>query len=335
MMTPSAYPLVSIIMPVKDCGEYLEAAVSSLISQDYPNIEIIIIDDGTQDNSLNDIPNLNNIRLIKNHGQGIVSALNTGIAMARGEYIARMDGDDVALSHRISTQINYLMENPEIGIAGAQVEIIHSSEVGAGYLRYKDWINALLTPDAIQHAIFVESPVPHPTAIFRRDVFKAIGHYHETVWPEDYDLWLRAYQAGIRIGKPEGILFQWRDHSGRLSRVDNRYTNKQFIQAKACYLSQTLLRQRKVAIWGTGPNGITLFDALKEYGVFVDVFIDIHPRRIGGQKRGRHVLSHEHISALKGHIILIAVASLGARPEIHKFLYEQNMQEGHDYIFTA
>lgn len=329
-------PRVSVLLPVRNGNAWLIEAVSSILGQTLGKLELIVIDDGGNEAILPGLPRDPRIRLIGNRGRGIVAALNSGAAVARAELLARMDADDIALPERLERQIDLLEREPELGIVGARVAIF--TEAGApagGYRTYQDWINSLNTADAIAREIFVESPIPHPTAIIRRSLFERLGGYHDTPWAEDYDLWLRAHATDVAMAKPDGILLRWRDHDGRLSRTDRRYTRAGFTRAKAHYLARTRLRRRAAVIWGAAPTGAALHDALIAEGVRVTGFIDIDPRKIGGRKRGKPVWSPTAVAELDGELILGAVGARGARASIRSALAGLGKREGTDFLMTA
>ncbi len=330
-------PLVSVLMPVRNAGLPLRAAVASILSQTYTQLELIIVNDGSTDQAIEDLVKDDpRLRFIDNHGTGIVDALNTAATLARGQLLARMDGDDIALPWRLARQVELLAQHPHIGIAGGQVKLFGESDsLGKGYQHYESWINRLVTPQDIKREIFIESPIPHPTAVFRREVFDRLGGYRDSLWAEDYDMWLRAYAAGIEMAKPEGVILHWRDTPTRLSRIDSRYTQSNFIKAKAYFLSRTDLRNKPTIIWGAGPTGRQLHDELTREGVVVNGFIDVHPRRIGRNKRGKPVFGQEHALTLRNEVIIGAVGTRGAREEIRDFLIANGKKESTDFIFAA
>ena len=116
-----------------------------------------------------------------------------------------MDADDIALPRRLEKQLSFLSDHPEVDICGACVEIFVDGEgsggrPAGGNRRYEAWLNACRTPDAIQRELFIESPIPNPTAVFRRGALRRLGGYADPAWPEDYDLFLRADRCGMRVG---------------------------------------------------------------------------------------------------------------------------------------
>lgn len=335
----SATPLVSVIMPVRNGGAWLEQAVASILSQSFTDLELIIVDDHSTDDALTRLVHRDpRLKILASDGEGIVAALNHGIAQSRGRFLARMDADDIAVLTRIASQLEYLERHPDVGICGARVTIfsgVPGESAAEGYRVYEEWINGLTRPEDIARQIYVESPIPHPTAMLRREVMQKLGGYRDTPWAEDYDLWLRAHVAGVRMGKPHECLLHWRDHDGRLSRQSARYSREQFTAARACYLAQQYAGRREVVIWGAGESGKRLCDALTDHALRPRAFIDVNPRLIGGHKRGLPVLAMEEIDSVGNALILAAVARRGARAEIRAWLEENGRREGTDYIFAA
>ncbi len=328
--------LVSVVMPVRNGGAHLAGAVASILTQTYADIELLLIDDHSNDGAIASLDDVDHrLKIVRNAGSGLVAALNFGIERANGQYIARMDADDIAMPARLETQISYLDAHPEIDICGACVEIFSSEGIRAGNLRYQRWLNSVRTPEEIHRRIFVESPMPHPSAVFRSRAIKALGGYRDRGWPEDYDLFLRADAAGMKMGKPPQVLLRWRDHEQRLTRTDPVYDLPRFQAAKAHFLVQHRLNGRGVIIWGAGKTGRQMHDVLRDEGAHIIGFIDVHPRRIGGRKRGLPVWPMQYAQTIKDNWILVAVGAAGAREEIGEWLERRNKHEGIDYLFVA
>lgn len=329
-------PLVSVLLPVRDGGALLRAAVDSVFAQTLNDLEIIVVDDHSRDGAVGALPQRPGLRRLRNPGRGIVSALNAAAAAARGVYLARMDGDDIALPQRLARQVALLKTCDEVGIAGAEVEIF--TDVGtprAGYRRYQDWINGLRTPQQIRRDMFVESPIPHPSALLTRALFERLGGYRDTPWPEDYDLWLRAFELGVGMAKPDGVLLRWRDHPARLSRNDRRYGARAFVDAKAYYLTRCVVGQRPVLIWGAGRTGTALCDALRVHGVEVRGFVDVDAAKIGRTRRGLSVHAWQRLRAFPDCLILAAVGNDEARSRIRAALCAAGRREGDDFWVAA
>ncbi|MCW9031496.1 MAG: glycosyltransferase [Gammaproteobacteria bacterium] len=339
-------PLISVIMPVHNAGLYLADAIASILNQEDILLELIVVDDHSTDAAVNNLPieltQDSRFKLISSNYHGVVAAMRAGFAHARGQYIARMDADDIALPDRLLRQYDYLQQYPDVGIAGGQVKIISDAGIEEGFILYEKWLNLLCSPEDIEKELFIESPIPNPTAFFRREVYEALGGYHDPEWAEDYDMWLRAHAAGIKMGKPEGVLLHWREHRNRLTHCDNRYDTRLFMKAKAYYLaqSQAHLKNRKAIIWGTGPTGVYLYDILVEQAVEVEAFIEVNPRRVGGIKRGLPVIHFTEITQYtlqydNAPLIIGAVGARGARTEMRQALLDMGKEEGTDFLFAA
>lgn len=330
-------PTVSVVMPVRNGGAYLEAAVGSILGQTLHQIELIVVDDHSSDGAIERLSSKDDrLMVLKNAGRGVSIAFNTGLACARGKFIARMDADDIALPDRLEKQLGYLQAHPDVAICGACVEIFGEAGVAEGNRRYQAWLNSIRSPECIRRELFIESPIPNPSAMFRREALAALGGYHDPCWPEDYDLYLRADGMGLKMGKPEGILLRWREHPGRLTRSSDRYGLNHFQAAKAHYLARHRLAGKgPVVIWGAGPTGRRMHDLLAREGIRVQGFLEVHPRRVGGHKRGLPVWPLERIETLGGSFVLVAVGTPGARKKIRAFMGKRTWHEGVDYLFVA
>ncbi|RBP49191.1 glycosyltransferase [Arenicella xantha] len=331
-------------MPVHNAGAYLRPAVQSILAQQDVLLELILIDDNSTDTAIQSLPNDERLKIIQSPGRGIVTALNFGLEQARHPFIARMDGDDIAMPLRLSRQLTYLLDHPTVDIVGAKIELFKDSgAVDRGYALYQDWINALCDPLSIANNLFVESPIPHPTAFMRRSVLQNLGGYNNTDWPEDYDLWCRAHLAGLRFGKPDGdALLHWRDYDQRTSRTDQRYAKQQFIDCKAHYLSRYLKLQghHQCSVWGAGPTGLKLHDGLLQNNVHVVQFVDINPKLKNRTKRQKPIYiigttpSESELRAISTPC-LIAVSARGARQRIYTALNQAGLTEMQDFILAA
>ena len=323
-------------MPVHNGGVYLADAVESILSQTHTGLELILVDDHSTDEAIAalDVSD-SRLKILKSNGRGVVNACNTGFAHCRGEFIARMDADDISLAQRLECQLAYLAKYPSIDIAGCCVEIFSESGIRGGLERYQDWLNSVRHPEQVHRQIFIESPLPNPSAMIRRAALENLKGYRETEWAEDYDLFLRADAAGMQMGKPEPVLLRWREHETRLTHTDARYARELFMRAKIHFLVNHRLKKQAVIIWGAGPTGRTIHDLIIEEGGVVDGFIEVHPRRIGGEKRGLPVWSMDKCRETGIPMILVAVGAAGAREEIAGFLSRHNKSEGEDYLFVA
>jgi len=328
--------LVSVVMPVRNGGRWLQAAVDSILEQTHAKLELLLVDDGSTDGAVEALDRGDSrLHILPCDGRGVSAAFNSGLAAAGGAFVARMDADDVALPGRLEAQLALLASRPEIDLAGGCVEIFSGQPVRAGNRRYQAWLNGLREPQDIRREIFVESPIPNPTALFRREALAALGGYADPDCPEDYDLFLRADRQGMRMAKPEPVVLRWRDHGRRLTRSEQRYSRRNFQRAKAHFLLAAGRAEGELLLWGAGPTGRDLHDLLLEEGAQVAGFVDVHPRRLGGSKRGLPVWPVERAGAWRRGTVLVAVGARGARGQIRRFMAQHGREEGCDYLFVA
>ena len=340
-MTP---PPVSVLMPVYNAAETLREALESLAAQTFPDFEIISVDDGSEDESRTILLEWARrdgrlLPVLETH-QGIIGALNHGLQSCRGEFVARMDADDIMHPERLAKQVALLRTNPEVSVAGCLVETFANGPVGGGMQIYQEWLNRLVSHEDVCREIFIESPIAHPSAMVRRQEMVDLGGYQDRGWAEDYDLWLRYHAAGKRFAKVPEVLLYWREHERRTMRTDSRYSVENFLRAKAYYLVEGPLKKRDALIvWGAGKTGRRLSKHLIRGGWTPEVFIDITPKKIGRTLRKVPIIAPEELAKLwegwHRPLLVVAVASRGARELIREELGRQGLQEGGDFLCAA
>lgn len=267
---------------------------------------------------------------------GIVAALQRGVDAARGEILVRMDADDIAYSHRIERQVALLDERPEIGACGTLVRYFPRTDVQGGAQRYEDWINSLVDHDDIVRDIFIECPIAHPTLAILRTVLEQVGGYVDNAWPEDYDLILRLWLAGVRMAKVPEVLLRWRERPGRASRTEIRYSEDAFRRCKVHYLKQTLLAGRDgVVVWGAGPVGKAFALELQRQDVRVSAFVELDPRKVGQRIHDATVITPDEVVSYPEAFVLAAVGQPGGRRQIRESLEALGREEGRDFAAVA
>jgi glycosyltransferase involved in cell wall biosynthesis len=334
----TAPPFVSVLLPCRNAVAHLDEAMASLVDQTFQNLEIIAVDDGSSDGTAGLLDAWAardpRVRTVSTPPLGIVSALNTAAAAARGELLARMDADDVAAPRRFEQQVALLDAHPDTAACGTCIQYIPRRLVRDGARRYERWINGVVSPDEMERDLFVECPVPHPTLVVRQAAFEQVGGYRDMGWPEDYDLILRLWEVGYRIGKVPEVLLDWRERPDRLSRTDSRYDEDAFRRCKARFIGRRIAG-RNVVVWGAGPVGKTFARALQAEGHNVAAFIDLDPRKIGQTIHGGPVVPPASITEYGGAYVLAAVGSSGARADIRRELHAAGFREPEDCCAVA
>ncbi len=334
----STYPAISVLLPFHNAAATLPACLASILRQTCTRFEVLAIDDGSHDDSGELVrrgaqadPR---IRLLRPGRVGLVTALNLGLAQARAPVIARMDADDLMHPERLQAQYAFLCAHPDLALVASQVALFPAHQIRAGYQAYVRWQNHCLEPAEIAANIYVESPVAHPSVMFRRGVVEELGGYRDGPFPEDYELWLRLHQAGHRMAKLPRTLLWWRERTDRTSRVDPRYAREAFDRLRAHYLARDpLLRGgREVVIWGAGRKTRLRVRHLLAQGVQPSAWIDINPRKIGATIWGLPVHAPTWLARQPRPVVLVYVTTHGARDEVAAALQHWGYQAGVDFL---
>jgi glycosyltransferase involved in cell wall biosynthesis len=191
----NSVPLVSVIIPCYNEEDYILGSINSILSQDYKSIEIVVIDDNSTDATVEKINSLNNnkINLIKKAcNNGVVDSLNLGINQAKGEYIARMDADDISLPSRISKQVELMESNKQIVVCGT----------GHYFMNYKDddyrEVIPLANDNDIKKQMSMYSPINAGTAMYRAEVIRRVGCFSiEDTKAEGFSMLTKLKNTGV------------------------------------------------------------------------------------------------------------------------------------------
>jgi hypothetical protein len=216
----SSNPTITVVMPAYNAAHYVGEAVRSILSQTFRDFEFIIVNDGSTDQTGSILDKYGRadkrIRLYHQENHGMIAALNRGCRLARGEYIARMDADDVSDAYRFQMQLDYIGKHPEIGIVGTWTRTIDEKGSVIG-----SWCPAT-NPKMLKWTHFFGACVAHPTVLMRRSVLERLNFYRAgAVHGEDVDLWLRASAITDFSNVPE-FLFEYRIWSGGSSQAGSK-----------------------------------------------------------------------------------------------------------------
>lgn len=205
-------PVASVILCVYNGGKYINLAVESILAQTYNDFELILIDDGSTDNSLERLRYYESIdkrcRVFTGPNKGMVASLNQGIGLARADIIFRMDNDDVARPDRFEKQLNYLAHHPECVVLGTKVLLIDDE----GLPITETWGETDHDKIDAVHMSGAGTYMCHPSLVYRKaDILKIGGYRHECHYAEDLDLLLRFAEIGKLANLPE-VLLEYRQH---------------------------------------------------------------------------------------------------------------------------
>jgi glycosyltransferase involved in cell wall biosynthesis len=227
-------PLVSVVMSVYNGGLYLQEAIDSILSQRYNNFEFIIIDDGSSDHTESIIlTNYDNrIRYFRNEvNKGLIYSLNFAIEQARGEFIARMDADDIATIDRIEQQIDFLISNPDHGICGTNYIQIDRN----GKLISK--VSLPLTNIDAQTFLFFGNCFCHSSMIIRASLIRLFQYRAEFLVCEDYDLWSRMAKK-TKVANLPHFSILYRIHEQNISIQKKQTMHNGIVKINARFLNE-------------------------------------------------------------------------------------------------
>ncbi|MET4083349.1 glycosyltransferase involved in cell wall biosynthesis [Pedobacter sp. UYP30] len=200
-------PQTTILLPTYNCAKYILKTVESVLNQSYSNYELLIIDDGSTDNTEEIVKSISDKRIVylkNSKNLGIVKTLNKGIKLAKGKYIARMDADDIMLGNRLQEQINFLEVNPEHGMVGSWYQIM---DVGG---KIRSTLKTTLTHEDIKLALLFGNQFAHPAVTIRTDLVRKLKYSQEFLYTEDYDLWCRMAEVSKLANLPKiHLSYRW------------------------------------------------------------------------------------------------------------------------------
>jgi glycosyltransferase involved in cell wall biosynthesis len=334
-------PVVTVLLPARNAESTVAQAVESLLGGTLGDIRVLAVDDGSTDGTRGVLQGLaardSRLEILDGGGQGLVPALQLALSRATSPYVARMDADDEALPRRLEASVAALEADSRLAGVGTGVEIFREDQpVSPSLQAYAAWLNGLTTPEALFHARFIESPLCHPSVCLRREALEATGGWEYGDFPEDYALWLKLLHAGYGLRCLPEVLLRWRDSTGRLTRTDPRYDVRRFSWVKARYLALGPLASRRACtIWGAGRSGLTLSRFLREHGITIERYVEVHPRKVGTRIQGVPVVSMEELGPPGQGLLLLCVGVRWAREELRSTLTSRGWVEGVDFLCAA
>jgi glycosyltransferase involved in cell wall biosynthesis len=347
-------PMVSVVMSVYNGERHLRESIESILRQSFCDFEFIIIDDASTDGSPEIVKHYQNvdqrIRVFRQRHRlyneadtyRLGEALNQGCALARGKYIARMDADDIAVSHRLSLQVDFMEQHPAVGLVGGAVEWFDTDRGSLGVYRNP-------TDDhQIRKRLFKTNSFWHPTAFFRKDVFLSSGGYRSIVASEDYDLWLRMADR-FRLANLDDVVLHYRVHPQQVSVRKRRQQTYSSVAVRAAALARNGMKREPFSPAGdVKPSNLLPFlpDILHARGsetVSRETVLDIHLARclewisdylaaIAEESAEDAVIESKRMPQwLEVVSVLDAVLPkwLGSRPAADRFVSKLQEYEGH------
>jgi glycosyltransferase involved in cell wall biosynthesis len=194
-------PYISVVLPAYNCAPYLQEAIESVLQQTFTNFELIVVNDGSIDETEKIIQSFTDSRIVsvKNDGnKGLIYTLNRGIDLARGKYIARMDGDDICNRYRLEKQLTFFSTHLGAKVLATIVDLIDEKNKPL-----KPWAEDVnhVTPKEIYNFLPINNCIAHPSVMIQADLLKKYRYNPAQKLSEDYDLWLRLSADNVKIYK--------------------------------------------------------------------------------------------------------------------------------------
>jgi len=329
--------LVSILTPFKNTAVYLEECLDSIISQSYSNWELLIVDDHSTDGSYQIVEYYatkdSRIKLYKNPGNGIIEALRFAFSQSKGEYITRMDSDDIMHPDKLKFMQNDLQELGRQYVALGLVKYFNDEGISDGYARYETWINDLTKLGTNYSEIYKECVIPSPCWMVHKEDLETCDAFNPNRYPEDYDLTFRFYKHQMKCIPSQHLLHHWRDYQSRTSRTHEHYAQNYFLDIKLNYfLELDHDPSRTLTVWGAGTKGKTIAKKLKKKKISF-VWICDNPKKVGKRIYGIELFKFGYLKHMERPQSIVTVANEKSQVQIRAYFKSQKMESMIDYFF--
>ena len=330
-------PLISILTPFKNTSAYLEECLDSIISQSYTNWELLIVDDHSTDGSYKLVEEYavkdSRIKLFKNPGNGIIEGLRYGFNLSKGDYITRMDSDDIMHPDKLKFMYNDLQNHGRKHVALGLVKYFSDEGISEGYSRYETWINDLTKSGTNYSEIYKECVIPSPCWMVHRKDIMDCDAFNPNRYPEDYDLTFRFYKHQFKCIPSNQLLHFWRDYQSRTSRTHEHYAQNYFLDIKLHYFLELDHDPKRIlTVWGAGMKGKTIAKKLKKKKIPFKWICD-NPKKVGKRIYGFELLKFERLRQLDNPQSIVTVANEKSQLQIRAYFKSQKMESMVDYFF--
>jgi glycosyltransferase involved in cell wall biosynthesis len=329
--------LISVLIPFKNTSAFIAECLESIVNQTFEHWELIIVDDHSTDNSYSIVKRFadkdSRIQLYKNNGNGIINALQLAYSKCEGDFITRMDSDDIMAKDKLQSMYDDLKTHGKGHLAIGLVKYFSKEGISEGYSKYQSWLNKLTKQGANYSEIYKECVIASPCWMVYRDDFDKCGAFNSELYPEDYELVFRFYKHRLKCIPSTKLLHYWRDYNCRTSRTQPNYTHDMMLKLKLNYFLQLHHDNKKtLVIWGAGHKGKFAANYLIEHQINF-IWICDNPKKIG-----KHIYNHKlhdfkNLETIKNPQSIITVANPKAQKEIKTYLSNQNMESMIDYFF--
>ncbi len=256
--------MISIIVPYKNPMPFFEECIDSILNQSYTNFQLLLVNDHSCEASkllaLKYANKDSRVNCLENEGNGIIEALITGAFKSKGNFITRMDADDLMRVDKLQLMRNQLISKGEGHVCIGGVKYFASGKkLENGYIKYENWLNKLTFNEENFSEIFKECIIPSSSWMIYSNDFKKINQFNNLDYPEDYDFAFRLWTNNFKITSVKEKIHLWRDHHNRTSRNSSIYTFENFMDLKLKYIYENEKKSEEtIVLWGAGKKGKTL-----------------------------------------------------------------------------
>ena len=335
---------LSVVMAVYNAEKYIEASIESILKQTFNDFEVIIINDGSTDNTSYYLSEIKDKRVKvynSDKNSGVAKALNAGIKLTSGEYIAIADADDIYKKNRFEIEVNFLNENKEIHVVGSFVNYFTSEKNVEESLRFKNIkknfepqlfeVNSL---ERVDEYLKYYCCIINSTIMFRRDILKDFVYNSKFTSSMDYELFYNLNKKGYKMFNINEVLANIRvsneSITGKVSNKNLKLIFNQLYEIKAEEIEKIFKNEDSIYIWGAGGYGSGFLSILSEKGIKIKGFIDSNESKWGTKLNEKIINSPDII--FKDKNIRIIVASEPGRIEIIEFLKKNGYNNLKEYI---
>lgn len=252
-------PRISILTPFRNAERFILETANSILAQTHQDWEWILVNDHSEENEVEVLKEYlkdPRFRILQNTGKGIVDALCTAFEQVTGEYVTRMDADDIMPDFKLALMLQELKQSEATIVTGKVRYFSVNTDISAGYQAYENWLNQRVDHDDFYVHIYRECTVASANWLMRTSDLKVCGGFDNLNYPEDYDLLFRWYKAGFQIKGINEVTHLWRDHDQRTSKTCVDYQQKSFFKLKIHRFIEFDYRDDyQLIVNGTGQKG--------------------------------------------------------------------------------
>lgn len=317
-------PKVSIITPFKNAEKYICQTAKSIFEQSHSNWEWILIDDHSVQNEstlLSEFLMDSRVKLLQNNGNGITDALVTGSIHAKGDFITRMDADDIMPVGKLQLFLDTLKNTDTDVVTGKVRYFSDDYQISLGFQRYEAWLNDRVDHQDFYCKIYKECSLASGNWMMDRSGFMKIGGFENLNYPEDYDLLFRWYENKLKILGIDEVTHLWREHSERISKNSHNYGQERFFDLKINRFLDLDYQNIPLILNGTGRKGRLTALALQNKNISFD-WVSIEPEKFGAGVYGEVIKGHQKIKYIS-EIQIINAASI-EQLEVEKLYKNSN-----------